>query len=100
MDNLEKFYEILLPEKEKFYSHLNMEDITDDDYAQAKIDCKKFEIKHLGEYHNLYVQSNTLLLTNVFENFRNMCAKIYKLNPAKFLSAPWLPWQAALKRLK
>ena len=92
MDDREKFNETLLPEKEDFYSHLNMEVITDADYAHAKRVCKDFEIKNLGEYHDLYVQSNTLLLADVFENFRNMCLKIYKLYPAKFLSAPGLAW--------
>ena len=62
-----------------------MEDITDANYAHAKRVFKDFEIKNLGEYHDLHVQSNTLLLVHVFENFRNMCPKIYKLDPAKFL---------------
>ena len=53
-----------------------MEDTTDADYAHAKRVCKDFELKHLGEYHDLYVQSNTLLLANISENFRNMCLKI------------------------
>ena len=53
-----------------------MEDITAADYAHAKRECKGFEIKNLGEYHDLYVQSDTLLLVDVFENFRNMCIKI------------------------
>ena len=53
-----------------------MEDITDADYARAKIVCTDFEIKNLGEYHDLYVQSDALLLADVFENFRNMCLKI------------------------
>ena len=88
MDDWEKFNETLLPEKEDLYSHLNMEDITDADYAPAKRVCKDTEIKNLGQYHDLYVQSNRLLLIDVFENFRNMCIKIYKLDPAKFLSAP------------
>ena len=100
MDDWEKFNETLLPKKEDFYSHLNMEDITDADYAHAKRVCKDFEIKNLGEYHDLYVQSDTLLLADVFENFRNMCLKIYELDPAKFLSAPGLAWQAALKKTK
>ena len=100
MDDWEKFNETSLPEKEDFYSHLNMEDITDADYAHTKRVCKDFEIKNLGEYHDLYVQSNTLLLADVFENFRNMCLKIYELDPAKFLSAPGLVWQAALKKQK
>ena len=51
------------------------------------------EIKNLGEYHYLYVQSDTLLLADVFENFRNMCLEIHELDPAKFLSAPRLVWQ-------
>ena len=100
MDDWEKFNETSLPEKEDFYSHLNMEDITDADYAHAKRVCKDFEIKNLGEYHDLYVQSDTLLLADVFENFRNMCLEIYELDPAKFLSAPELAWQAALKKTK
>ena len=86
MDDWEKFNETSLSEKEDFYSHLDMEDITDADYAHAKRVCKDFEIKNSGEYHDLYVQSDTFLLADVFENFRNMCLEIYKLDPAKFLS--------------
>ena len=66
MDDWEKFDETSLPEKEDFYSHLNMEDITDADYAHAKRVCKDSEIKNLGEYHNLHVQSDILLLADVF----------------------------------
>ena len=69
MDDWEKLNETLLPEKEDFYSHLDMEDIADADYAHAKRVCKYSEIKNLGEYHDLYVQSDTLLLADVFENF-------------------------------
>ena len=54
--------------------------------------CRDFEIKNLGEYHDLYVKSNTLLLADVFEIFRNMCINIYKLDPAKFISPPGLAW--------
>ena len=79
-----------LPEKENFYSHLNLEDITDADYSHAKRFCKDFELKKLGEYHDLYVQSNTLLLADVFANFQNMCLQMYELDPARFLSAPGL----------
>ena len=63
--------------KEDFYSHLNMEDITDADYAHAKRVCKNFKIKNLGEYHDSYFQSDTLLLADGFENFKNMCSEIY-----------------------
>ena len=77
-----------------------MEDITDADYAHAKRVCKDFEIKNLGEYHDLYVQSDTLLLADVFENFGYICLTIYELEPAKLLSAPELAWLAALKKTK
>ena len=65
-----------------------MEDITDEVYVHAKRVCKDFEIKNLGEYHDLHVQSDTLLLADVFEKFRKTCLKIYEFDPAKFLSAP------------
>ena len=100
MDDWKKLNKTSLPEKEDFYSHLNMEDITDADYAHTKRVCKDFEIKNLGEYHDLYVQSNTLLLADVFENFRNMCLKIYELDPSRFLTELDLQWQAALKKIK
>ena len=77
-----------------------MEDFTYSFYAHAKGVCKDFEIKSLGEYHDLYVHSDTLLLADVFENFRNMSLEIYELNLAKFLSAPGLSWQATLKKNK
>ena len=59
-----------------------------------------FKIINLGEYHDLYVQCNTFLLVDEFENFRNKCIKIYGLHPAYFLSAPGLAWQARLKKTK
>ena len=90
MDDWAKFNESLLPEKDNFYSHFNMEYITDADYALAKRVCKNFEIKYLEEYRDLYVQSVTLMLADVFENFRNMCLEIYQFDPAKLLSAPGL----------
>ena len=98
MDNWERFNEILVPNKEDFCSNLNMEDITDTDYRHANNVFKELELKHLGEYHDLYVQSDTLLLADVFENFRNMCIKVYELDPAHFLTAPGLAWQPCLKK--
>ena len=73
MDHWEKFNETTLPEKEEFYSNLNMEDITDADYMHAKRIFKDFEMKNLREYHDLYFKSGTLLLADVYENFRKMC---------------------------
>ena len=87
---MEKLNETSLPDKKNFYSHLNMEDITDADYANVKRVCKYFEIKELGEYHDLFVQSDTWLSADVFENFRNMCFEVYKLDLKKFLSATGL----------
>ena len=87
-----KFNEISLSEKDDFCDHLNMEDITDADYVHAKRVCKNSEIKNLGEYHDLYVLSDKLLLADVFEKFRNMCLKICELDPTRFLTAPGLAW--------
>ena len=79
MDSWERFDEKSLPDKETFYNTLNMEDITDVDHRHAKRVFKKLTNKHLGDYHDLYVQRDTLLLADVFENFRNKCIEIYEL---------------------
>ena len=93
-DTWEKFSEISLPSKKDFYSNLNMEDISDVDYRYANNVFKVFKLENLGDYHDLYVQSDTLLLADVFNNFRDMCLKEYELDPAHFLSLPGLAWQA------
>ena len=98
MDNWERFDETSLPNKESFYSNLNMENIDDTDYRHGNNVFKRFKLKNLGEYHDLYVQSDTLLLADVFENFRNTCIKVYELDSAHFLSLPGLAWQACLKK--
>ena len=98
MDSWERFNEELLPDQEALYSSLNMEDITDVDDRHAKRVFKNFNNKNLGDYHHLYVQSDTLLLADVFGNFRNKCIEIYELDPAHFLSASGLAWQACLKK--
>ena len=98
MDSWEKFNEKSLPNKESFYSELNKKDITDEDYTHAQKVWKLFEIKNLGEYHDLYVQTDTFLLANVFEKFRDKCIEIYGLDPSYFYSVPGLAWQACLKK--
>ena len=100
MDDWVKFNEPSLPEKEDLCNLLDMEDITDADYAHAKRVCKDFETEKLGEYHDFFVQSNTLLLADVFEIFRDMCLQIDYLDPANFFSPPGLAWQADSKNLK
>ena len=97
-DTWERFSEISLPSKEDFYSNLNMEDISDIDYRHANNVFKVFKLENLGDYHDLYVQSDTLSLADVFNNFRDMCLKEYELDPAHFLSLPRLAWQACLKK--
>ena len=98
IDNWERFNETSLPNKESFYSNLNMENIDDIDYRHGNNEFKRFKLKNLGEYHDLYVQDDTLLLADVFENFRNTCLKVYELDPAHFLSLPGLASQACLKK--
>ena len=98
MDNWERFNETSLPSRESFYSNLNIEDIDDIDYRHGNNVFNKFKLNNLGDYHDLYVQSDTLLLPDVFENFRDMCLKEYELDPAHFLSLPGLAWQACLKK--
>ena len=98
MDSWEKFNETSLPSKEDIYSNLNMENIDDIDYRHGNNVFNKFKLNNLDEYHDLYVQNDTLLLADVFENFRDMCFKEYELDPAHFLSLPGLAWQACLKK--
>ena len=100
MDSWERFDETSLPDKEAFYSELNLEDITDKDYEHAQKVWEVFGIKNLGEYHDLYVQSDILLLADVFGNFRDKCIEICGLDPAHFLSAQGLAWQACLIKTK
>ena len=98
MDSCNRFGETLLPNKEDFYSSLNMEGITDVDYRHAEKVYKEFNNKNLVDYHDLYVQSDTILLADLFENFKNKCIETYEPDPAHFLSAPGLAWQACLKK--
>ena len=100
MDSQETFNETSLSDKQDFYSKLNLEDITDKDYAHAQKVWEVFEIKTLCKYHDFYVQCDTVLLEDVFENFRDKCTELYELDPAHFLSAPGLAWQAYIKKKK
>ena len=100
MDSWERFNETSLPDKKAFYSELNLEDITDKDYAHAQKVFEEFKLKNLGDYHDLYVQSDTLLLADVFENVRNKCIEIYELDPAHFCLKLHWHGKLVLKRLK
>ena len=97
MDTLERLKETKLPPKEAFYSKLNNEDISDEDYAHAQKVWRVFKMEHFKDYHNLYNETDVLLLADVFESFRNICVKNYKLDPAHYYTAPGLAWDACLK---
>ena len=97
MDSFSKFSDKKLPQKEDFYSLLNAEDISDDDYQHAKDVWKTFNISNMGEYHDLYLKTDVLLLADVFENFRVACLENYKLDPAHYITTPGLAWDAMLK---
>ena len=97
MDSFEKFDKTELPTKEEFYSILNNEHITDEDYQHAKNVWNTFSLQSMGDYHNLDLKSDILLLADVFENFRKTCLQYYKLDPCHYFTSPGLSWDAMLK---
>ena len=97
MSSWDKFKESL-PPIEAFYSKLNMSKIIEDDYQHAQRVWKEFAIRNLGDYHDLYLRTNVVLLANVFEAFRDTCLKHYRLDPAHFYTAPGLAWKACLRK--
>ena len=96
MDSFKKVNE-QLPIKEEFYSIMNNKHISDDDYKHAQNVWNTFSLKNMGEYHDLYLSSDVLLLTDVFENFRKTCLEYYKLDPCHYFTSPGLSWDAMLK---
>ena len=97
MDSFQRFSERSLPRIEDFYSILNDTNISESDYSHAKRVWSAFQIKDLGDYHDLYLRTDVLLLADVFENFRSTCLKYYGLDPCHYYSAPGLSWDALLK---
>ena len=97
VSSLEKMSKTQLPPKEEFYSKLNNEDISDEDYKHAQKVFKTFDCKTIRDYHDLYLKTDVLLLADVFENFRKTCVKHYNLDPAHYYTSPGLAWDACLK---
>ena len=97
MDSFDKFHKTKLPMKEEFHSILSNEHITDKQYDHAQNVWKTFNLKTMGDYHDLYLKSDILLLADVFENFRVTCLQYYKLDPCHYFTSPGLAWDAMLK---
>ena len=97
MDTEEKFNDTKLPPREVFYSKLSGKGITEKNYKHAWNVWNTFKMKTFKDYHKLYNETDVLLLADVFENFRNLCLKIYGLDPVYYYTAPGLAWDACLK---
>ena len=97
MDSFKKFEDNRLPKKEDFFSLMNDEHITDEEYQHAQNVWNKFGLSSMGEYHDLYLKSDILLLADVFENFRKACQQYYELDPTHYFTTPGLSWDAMLK---
>ena len=100
MNDYDKFNDTELSAIDKFYSNLNLKNISKEDYKHAQNVWSAFNIKNMGDYHDLYVQSDTTQLADIFEQFRNLCLKEYKLDPAYFCTTPGLALEACLKMTK
>ena len=100
MDSFQRFSEKSLPRREDFYSILNDSGISESDYSHAKEVWSTFKIRDLGEYHDLYLRTDVLLLADVFESFRSTCLEYYRLDPCHYYSAPGLSWDALLRMTK
>ena len=99
MSSWDKFKESL-PLIEAFYSELSMSKISEDDYQHAQQVWKEFGIRNLGDYHDLYLRTDVVLLANVFEAFRDTCLKHYSLDPTHFYTAAGLAWKACLRKTR
>lgn len=97
MSSFDKFDDQQLHSKDSFYSILTVEGITDEQYNHAQKVWDTFNMNTIGEYHDLYLRSDILLLADVFENFRKICLQQYKLDPCHHFTSPWLSWDAMLK---
>ena len=97
MDSFDRFDEQTLPAKKEFYSIMNDQHILDEDYNHAQNVWKTFKLRNMGEYHDLYLKSDVLLLADIFENFRKTCLEYYRLDPCHYFTSPGLSWDAMLK---
>jgi len=99
IDCVEKLEEPCLPPRESFYSSLTGDTVSESDYAHAVNVWQRFSIQTLGEYSDLYLKTDVLLLVDIFENFRDSCVASYGLDPAYYYTLPGFTWDAMLKRI-
>ena len=97
MNSWERFDEDTLPPEGAFFSSLKGKDISDEDYLHAKTSWLKLGCKTMGDYHESYLMADVWLLADVFENYRKTCMKHYRLDPAHYISAPGMSWDAFLR---
>ena len=97
MDSFDKFNDTQLPSKDDFYSLMNGEHITNEDYKHAQNIWKTFKLKNMGQYHDSYLKGEVLLLADVFENFRKTCSQDYKQDPCRYFTSEGLYWDSMLK---
>lgn len=98
VDSMEKLDDAELPSRDEFFNILSGESISQEDYDRACDVWNTFNCRTLGEYSDIYLISDVLLLADIFENFRQICLQIYKLDPAQYLTAPSLSWDAMLRK--
>ena len=98
MDSWDRFKETSLPSIKCFYTNLNMSEVSDEDYTHACSVWREFGIRNMGEYHDLYLRTDVILLANVFKSFRRVCLENYGLDPSHFYTAPGLAWKAFPKK--
>ena len=97
MNSFERFEETRLPPQAAFYSQLNEQKLSDEDYEHAKAIWSSFGLRSMGQYHDLYLKTDVVLLSDVFENFRSTCLRNYELDLAHYFTAPGLSWDACLR---
>ena len=98
MNSPHKFAETSLPPREAFFNDLTNESVSKDDYDHAKAIWRLFDMKTMGDYHDLYLKTDTILLADVFERFRDVCIESYGLDACHYYTSPGLAWDACLKR--
>ena len=96
-DSLDRFQETHLPPQSAFYNNLNMQSLSDDDYLRAQNIWETFECVNFKNYHDFYLRTDTLLLADCFQHFREMCMTYYGLDPAHYLTFPSYCWDACLR---